>query len=197
MLPYAATILFAVLISSALPTAADEGPARQIVTRVNEGWPLEDFSLTDQAGKPFTRDNLVGKWTFVVAADTRCGEPCKQCFAVLAAMRERIARTTKAPTTQMVFLSLGEESAEAVKSYLAQYPDVVALIGKPEATERLLEDLGIAQAAIGVGKKAEVSNGYAGTMALIDAKAIVSGQYMPPYEVQMFTARYLKTRGRR
>ena len=112
-------------------------------------------------------------------------------------MRERIARTPKAPTTQVVFLSLGEESAEAVKAYLAEYPDVVALIGKPEATERLLEDLGIAQAAIGVGKKAEASNGYAGTMALIDAKAIVSGQYMPPYEVQIFTARYLKTRGRR
>jgi protein SCO1 len=112
----------------AVSSAAAEPAGRQIVTRINEGWPLDDFSLADPDGQPFTRDNLLGKWTFVVSGDTRCGEPCKSCF-VLAAMRERIARTPKAPTTQVLFLSLGDDSAQALRDYLAPYPGVVGITG--------------------------------------------------------------------
>jgi protein SCO1/2 len=168
--------------------ALGEPAGRQRTDRVNAGWPLDDFAVVDQHGHPFTRENLLGKWTFVVFGDTHCGEACTDSLTTLAGMRQRIAGTPKAKTTQVVFVSMGGDSAAQLREYLGPIDkSFLGVTGERQTLAQLAEDLGIAQA----------SAEHAGAMALIHPDAVVWGQFLPPFEVTMLTARYLKTRGRR
>ncbi len=43
-----------------------------------EGRAIQDFTLTDHNGRPFTKENLQGKWSFVFFGFTHCQKMCLQ-----------------------------------------------------------------------------------------------------------------------
>jgi protein SCO1/2 len=171
-----------------------EPAGRQRTSRLTGGWPVDDFVLIDQHGRAFTQEHLIGQWTFVLLGDTRCGAPCAAALTALAGMRQRIAGTTRVKTTQVLFVSLAQDSTEELRRYLAPYDEhFVGAIGPPQTVAKLADELGIA-AAVPVSSRAAPGRNYTGALSLIDPDGIVWGQFLPPFEVTMLTARYLKTR---
>ena len=180
-------------VTSAAPALA-EPVEPQRTSRLTGGWPVDDFVLTDQHGRTFTQEQLIGQWTFVLLGDTRCGERCAAALAALTGMRQRIAGTTRVKTTQVLFVSLAQASPEELRRYLAPYDEhFIGASGSPQTVARLADELGIA-AAVPVSSRAAPGRNHTGALSLIDPDGIVWGQFLPPFEVTMLTARYLKTR---
>jgi protein SCO1/2 len=182
-----------VLCGVALMTAAAQPAEPQRVSRLSGGFPVEDFTLIDQHGRPFTQEQFIGQWTFVLLGDTRCGEPCAAALAALTGMRLRISGTSRVKSTQVLFVSLAQESPEELRRYLAPYDShFIAASGPPQTLAKLAEELDNADA--GLVSSGAADRTYSGTLSLVDPDGIVWGQFLPPYEVRMLTARYLKTR---
>ncbi len=187
-----AALMVALLAVVSVQPALAEPPERQRTSRLTSGWPPSDFMLIDQHGRAFTQENLIGQWTFVLLGDTRCGEPCAAALTALAGMRQRIAGTNRVKTTQVLFVSLAQESPEELRRYLAPYDEhFIGASGSPQTVARLADELGIA-AAVPVSSRG--GREYSGVLSLIDADGIIWGEFLPPFEAQMLTARYLKTR---
>jgi protein SCO1 len=174
-------------------SAAAAPPGPQRVARINGGWTLDDFKLIDQQGRMFTREDLRGRWTLVLFGDTRCGERCTAPLAALTGMSERISRTQKLKTTQVLFVALAGDTPEQLRQYLAPFDRrFVGVTGGPQTVARLVDDLGVAEllpAAL-----VEPDGAYPGVLSVVDPDGVVWGQFLPPFDVQLLTARYLKTR---
>lgn len=164
----------------AMPAAAEQREPQR-VSRVNAGWPVADFALVDETGNPFTREHLLGRWTFVLFGDAHCAEPCAEALAALTGMCDRIARTQKLQTTQIVFITVAADTPDKLRQYLARFGACIAgATGAPEAVRQLVDDLG--------------ASAGAGVLALVDPEGNVWGQFLPPFDVKQLTARYLRTR---
>jgi protein SCO1/2 len=184
----------AIMIAVFSVASAAEPAGRQRTSRLSGGWPVEDFALIDQHGKPFTQDQFIGQWTFVLLGDTRCGEPCAAALAALTGMRQRIAGTSRVKTTQVLFVSVAQESPEELRRYLAPYDEhFIGASGPPQTLAKLADELSSADAGL-VSSSPAADRKYSGTLSLVDPDGILWGQFLPPYEVRMLTARYLKTR---
>lgn len=167
----------------------------QRTARINGGWPMDRFALTDQLGRPFTHDNLRGRWTFVLFGDAHGDEPCTAALKALTGMCQRIARTQKLQTTQVVFVSLVEDTPEQLRSFLAGFDTrFVGASGPAVTTAHLADDLGVDAATTLVPGEATRGSAHAGVLALVDPEGMVWGQYLPPFDVMLMTARYLKSR---
>src|SRR5262245_10551554 len=114
------------ILCAMAPAAADDGLEHvgpQHVNRAHAGWPIDDFTLTDQQGDPFTLRRLQGRWTFVTFGDTRCGEPCTAALSAAQGLTQRILRTEAVLTTQVLFVSLDPtgDKPPQLRQYLAPY----------------------------------------------------------------------------
>ena len=194
-------LLVAVLaLGAMLHASARHGPS-QAVDGAGAGWPLDRFTLTDQDGKPFTEQRLEGRWTFVLLGDTRCGEPCAAALAALRGMCERIARTEAVSTTQVLFVSLDpdRDAPERLREYMAPYDEhFVAASASKQILESFVDELGAADSlAAHRGAPPVDDHRYPGSLFLVGPDGVVRGEFLPPFDVKLLTARYLKTRARR
>jgi len=171
------------------PALAGHNPV-QPVNRSVAGWPVGDFALTDDRGQPFTQDRLRRRWTFVVLGDTQCAEPCAAPLAALAGMRRRIAGTEALKTTQVVFVSLDpqRDTGQRLRGYVARFDgSFVGATGAKATLASLADDLGL---------RGEAPAQH-GALVLVGPDGAVRAQYLPPFDVRLLTADYLKTRARK
>ncbi|MGO4302375.1 SCO family protein [Cupriavidus sp. RAF12] len=191
-LPRLAACLCAIL----LPLLAQASHnATQQTDMSSGGWPVGAFSLTDQHGRPFTQAQLQDRWTLVLLGDTHCGEPCSKALTALTGLYQRISTTQKLATTQVLFISLDprRDNPEALRRYLAPYDArFVGATGSAETLAGLIDDLG---AKPGVPPTANAP--YPGSLILIGPDGTVRGQFLPPFDVPLLTAAYLKARVRK
>ncbi|THF61370.1 SCO family protein [Pseudothauera rhizosphaerae] len=160
---------------------ADEAPPpEQRIERGMAGWPLAEFALRDHHGAPFANARLLGRWTFVLVGETRCGAPCDQALAALAGMNRRLAGTAKA--VQVLFVSAAPERdpPAALAAHLADFDArFVGATAAPEALAPLLADL---------------AAGRRGSLFLVGPDGALRAEFLPPFDVRRLTAAYLKLR---
>lgn len=190
-------LLAATLMCAAVtPNLARHNPAQRI-DRSAIGWRLADFVLHDQRGRPFTNDSLRGRWTFVLFGGPQCGQLCDQALCTLNGMRERIAKTEAVKTTQVVLIGL--DSTRDAPEWLQTQPSCVApefiiASGPGEARTHLADDVDFS-----IPGAAQAQAAYAGAdsqllLILIGPDATVRAKFLPPFDVLLLTAQYLKTR---
>jgi protein SCO1/2 len=100
--------------------------------------PIEDFTLTDQAGKPRAFSSLRGEPALVFFGFTHCPNVCPTTLARLKSLHA--ARGGALRDARIVLISVdGERDTPArMKSYLAPLsPDFIGLTGEPKATARI------------------------------------------------------------
>ena len=194
----AARAAFAALLSTGLALAAAPGrgdePPPQRVDLALAGWPIGELALVDQIGRPVTNQTLQGQWTFVLLASGGCSETCAAALAALAGLYRRIARAAVLRTTQVIVVSLdpAQTPAELYGRLVTFDPRFVAAGGPPAAVAALTRDLGVPD--VPATPPAEED---AGALWLIDSNGVIRAQLLPPYDVPLLTAAYLRTRARR
>lgn len=194
----AARAAFAALLSTGLALAAapgrsDERPPQRVDLAL-AGWPIGEFALVDQIGRPVTQQTLQGQWTFVLVAGDGCSESCAGALGALAGLYRRIARAAALRTTQVIVVSLdpAQTPAELYGRLVTFDPRFVAAGGPPAAVAALTRDLGVPD--VPATPPAEED---AGALWLIDSNGVIRAQLLPPYDVPLLTASYLRTRARR
>jgi protein SCO1 len=193
--------IFCVPCLGAITEVRADHAETQRVNRVAAGWPIDAFALVDQRGEPFTQQQLQGRWTFVLLGDVRCGEPCTSALSTLAGMYRRIARTEAMKTTQVLFISLDPErdTATQLRKYLAPFDErFIGAIGSRQTLRRLTDDMAVSACVPAQpGSISAGSNNYSGSLLLIGPDGSVRSEFLPPFDLLLLTAEYLKTRVRR
>ncbi len=119
--PVAIAILAAaaVGVGFALHERTTEPPALRAGTALPEPRALADFSLADQNGQPFSREDLRGRWTLLFTGFTNCPDVCPLTIATMADLRRRLARDD----LQFLFVSVDPErdTPEVIRRYLAHF----------------------------------------------------------------------------
>jgi protein SCO1 len=176
------------------PALADRLP--QQVNPSPAGWPLGNFALTDHRGVPFTQENLRGRWTLLLLEDDRCGAPCEAALSALAGLFRRIHATQAIQTMQVVLVlpDAHGDPPEQLGPYLARFdPRFLGAVGSRATLQGLADDLGVALP----GPAAASARSRAGSIWVIGPDGILRTELLPPFDVLLLTAEFMKTRSRR
>ncbi len=148
--------------------------------------PLDEFSLVDQAGRPFDRGSLEGHWNLVFTGFTHCPDVCPTTLALMAGLRREVHRDD----LQFLFVSVDPErdTPDVVGRYLAHFdPAFVGATGTRAEMERFTAALGLAQVRNpGVGDEYTVDHSTA--FVLIDPRARLAGYFQAPHELEAIAA---------
>lgn len=169
--------------------SADHAGIQQ-VDRDLEGWRVGNFTLLDHNGGRFTQEQLDDRWTFVLFGGAGCAQSCAAALAALTGMYQRIATTEVVKITQVLLVSLDspQGAPHGLRQYLTGFDRrFIGASGNPETLERLLRDLSPP------GPDAHAAR-RAGALLLIGPDRYVRGEFLPPYDAALLTARFLKIR---
>lgn len=88
-------------------------------TLVQQTQPLEDFTLIDHHQRPFTNEDLLGRWHFIVYGYTYCPDVCPMTLSIVARMMERLHQNGYAEDTGLLFYSV--DPRRDTPEHLAEY----------------------------------------------------------------------------
>jgi protein SCO1 len=148
--------------------------------------PIEDFALTDEAGRPFTRHDLQGRPTLVFFGFTHCPDVCPTTLAKLA----RIVKAAAVPGLRVLLVSVDpardrpEQLRQYVHAFDAQFKGAT---GDEAQIERLAHEFGVAVARVDLGG-GDYTVDHSATVFLLDAEARRVAVFTPPFEIQPFAA---------
>jgi protein SCO1 len=142
--------------------------------------PLPDFSLTNQAGEPFTAAELRGRATLVFFGFTNCPDLCPTTLAKLA----QVKRNAGVPDLRVVMVTVDPErdTPAALAAYLRRFdPEFVGLTGEKREIEALSRNIGVAAA------RSEQPGGaytvdHTSAVFLVDARGDLVAVFTPPID---------------
>jgi protein SCO1/2 len=177
-------------LGSIAPAFADRLP--QQVSEATAGWPVGNFVLTDHRGAPFTQENLLGRWTLLLLEDA-CGAPCEAALSALAGVYRRINQTEAIRHMQVVLVSPNSTPPEW--KTLARFdPRFIGAVGSRPALQGLADDLGV---GVPTHANAASARSAAGSIWVIGPDGILRAELLPPFDVLLLTAEFMKIRSRR
>lgn len=121
---------------------------------------LPDFSLLDQNGTTFTRDQLKGQWTLMFLGFTSCPDVCPLTLMKLSAVRDQMKSCVSEPDLpDVVLLAVDpERDQEGLKDYVENFGrHNIGITGHWEQIDALVDGLG---GAYRFGRKHGGHHGY-------------------------------------
>ncbi len=107
---------------------------------------LEDFSLTDFNGKPFTNTSLKEHWSFVFFGYSHCPDVCPTTLGAMSQISQRLG---KGANVQFIFISIDPEhdTPAHLKEYFQQdkfnTTPFIGLTGNKDKVAALAKNVGI------------------------------------------------------
>ncbi|MFM1895650.1 MAG: hypothetical protein RLZZ385_724 [Pseudomonadota bacterium] len=109
---------------------------------------LADFSLLDQRGNPFGRQDLLGAWTLLFFGFTSCEDVCPLTLAELKQFSSALAETDFANDTRIMMVSVdpARDTPAVLADYMARFdPAYLGLTGELGQISELASQLYIAR----------------------------------------------------
>lgn len=181
-----ATILLAAALITALFTVQRGSSPPEIQSGVLLASPktLPRFGLVDHRGKPFTRQQLAGRWSLLFTGFVSCPDVCPATLFELASLDRRLR--TEDTGLQMIFLSVdpARDTPDVLAPYVEYFSDsIVGVTGELSEIERLCGEMGTGFVHI-PGATGEYTVEHSGALVLIDPLARVSGYFKPPFDLE-------------
>ena len=128
--------MVAILAVAALTLLAVQIGARRPPTpAMAQGGPGGPFTLVDTSGRPFTQEDLKGRWNIIFFGFTFCPDVCPTTRDTLGRTLDLLGRDKDKVRIIFVSVDPGRDTPEKVGAYLANpaFPEgVVGLTGTPE-----------------------------------------------------------------
>lgn len=108
--------------------------------------PVADFTLTDGSGKPFTRTQLIGYWTFIYFGYTYCPDACPLAMGALKQVAGRLEEQHFDEATQYLMVSVDpqRDTPERLAEYVHYFnPEFRGVTGDPAELDKLARPLGV------------------------------------------------------
>jgi len=148
---------------------------------------IEDFSLTDQNGEPFTLESLKGQWSILFFGFTHCPDICPTTMAKLSQVYKNLD-TDIAEQTQVVLVSVdpARDSPQKLADYVPFFnEEFVGVTGDFLQIMQLTQNLNVAF------RKVMLENDYtidhSANLAIINPKGHYHGFIKPPFELARLT----------
>jgi protein SCO1/2 len=123
-------------------------PAYESLIVLPEPRVLGEFSLFDQRGEQFSREDLRGRWSLLFFGFTHCPDVCPSTLYDLQQVSQALAAEgSPAEPWQVVFVSVDPErdTPERLGEYLAWFdPGFLGVTGAPEQLAPLAMRIGVA-----------------------------------------------------
>lgn len=177
--------------------ARQEQDAELGIARFEEPSALQDFSLVDQHGQVFSRQDLLGRWQFVFFGFTSCPDVCPFAMQALENFYRDLAGTELEKQTGVVMVSVDpiRDTPDVLNSYLQDFhQDFVGLTGDYAQIAELAEQLYVAFA----GPQHHTGNHaddyqvpHSDTIAVLDPAGRYRGMIHAPHNAARLQQAYL------
>jgi protein SCO1/2 len=177
-----AAAALAVVAAVALTTMALARVEGIILDRPAE---VQPFTLLDHNDKPFTADQLKGRWTLMLAGFTNCPDVCPFTLAnleqVLAELGLRL-RPDRLPA--VIFLAVDPERDKAnLKDYVVQFhPDFLGVTGAIDQIDGLLKSLDAVAIRAKPDSRGNYQVSHSAAVSVIDPQARLIARISPPFD---------------
>ena len=97
------------------------------------------FELLDQDGKPFTSNDLLGKWYIIYFGFSHCPDICPEEMEKMVQIINNCEKMDDLPTVLPVFISVDpdRDTPPIVKKYIGEYSSkIIGLTGSKEQVDR-------------------------------------------------------------
>jgi protein SCO1/2 len=177
-------VWFVLELRRALPEPVpDVGPAATVLPVPK---PLPEFTLSDEAGLPFTRDRLEGRWSFLFFGYTSCPSICPITMGTLRDLRqELLSGVPPLDDAQFVFVSVDPErdDREALERYVHHYdPTFVGAAGEADELARLTAAIGVFHERAAGGSEDRYDFDHTASVLLVDPEAKLHAVFSPPID---------------
>lgn len=161
---------------------AREAPALATGSTLPAPRPLPAFSLTDHAGEPFGREQLVGAPALMFFGFTHCPDVCPTTLALVAQLKRDPAMSSLRPV--FVTVDPGRDDTRAMGLYVNAFGGgMVGLRGEPPELEPLLQAMSVAHAITPLpGGQYMVDHSAA--LYYINARGEWSAAFTPPFTLE-------------
>lgn len=146
---------------------------------------IQPFELHDQLGKPFTKQELDGKWSLVFLGYLSCPDICPMTMAKLSRLIPKLQEVASQPV-QVLFVSVDplRDSAEKRAQYVNYFnPDIVGLGAEHPQLFPFVRNLGLMYSVPEQG----VTEGYfvdhSASVVLINPQAEINAIFKPEVEL--------------
>ncbi len=155
--------------------------------------PLPEFTLTDDAGQPFSRDAFTGEWSFVFFGYTNCPSICPLTLGALRDLRQELQAGSPALDAQWVFVSVDPErdAPETLRKYVEHFDgDFRGAMGEPEELARLTGAIGVFHERAAGGTEEQYDFDHSASVLLVDPQAELHAVFSPPIEPEAAAEAY-------
>ena len=145
--------------------------------------PLPDFTLTDHAGRAYTRRDLDDRWTLLFFGYTHCPDVCPVTLATTSASMDAV-RALGGDPPRVVFVSVDPErdAPPHLGGYVAPFGEgVLGVTGPHDQLRKLTRALGVAYARgedDGPGYLVE----HTAALLLVNPEGELQAVFAPPHE---------------
>jgi protein SCO1/2 len=163
---------------------------------------INEFTLTDMSGRPFTRDHLHGHWSFIFFGFTHCPELCPTTLSTLDRMYKQLQTDHQDPLPQIVFVSVDPErdTPQRIKQYVTSFnPEFFGATGTAQQLEQMTQQFSVMYAKV-MQQNANNQNtaqedytiDHSGTLLLVDPNGQLLAVFSTPHEATALAQSFQK-----
>lgn len=160
---------------------------------------FKDFSLIDDSGKPFTPENLKGKWSLVFFGFTYCPDVCPTTMALLNQFykEQQVGEYFKDLQVILVSVDPGRDTPEKLNQYVKFFnPSFTGVTGEFLVLHRFATQLNVPFSKVpGGGENYTVEHG--GNIAIINPQGHYVGFFRTPLSLSQLNVGYQSIRASR
>lgn len=160
--------------------------------------PFEEFRLIHHSGQPFTRADLLGKWTFLYFGYSFCPDVCPVTLVELNRLQKLLAEKNADADTAYIFISVDpqRDTPQRLQEYVTYFnPKFQGATGPSEELSRLTQPLHVFYQR---GAADSDANNYTvdhtSTVTLIDPQGLPRAIFTPPQNPERMAQDFLKIR---
>jgi protein SCO1 len=144
---------------------------------------IPPFELIDAHGKPFTLEQLTGKWTIVFFGFTSCPDICPVTLSILSKWHKTLDQDIQTKT-QVVMISVdpARDTPEALRGYMEHFnPDFIGVTGELRNIRILADQLNVAFNRSSADEDYSVD--HSGHLVIVNPYGHYHGILKPPFEL--------------
>jgi protein SCO1 len=151
-------------------------PARQI----------GEFSLTNEAGQPFTRANMQGRPSVVFFGFTHCPDVCPSTLAMLAQANK--AADIEGLRTLLITVDPARDTPQVLEKYVHAFDrNFSGATGSQAAIERLAKEFSVAARRVDL-PGGDYTMDHSAAVFLLDDQVRIVGIFTPPFDARQIAA---------
>lgn len=141
---------------------------------------LTDFALTSHKNLPFTKEDVLDKWTLLFLGYTYCPDICPTTLAALNNAYDKIKQATSGEPIQVVFISVDpkRDSIERLNEYMNFFnPEFIGATGEHAELFPLVRSMGMMYAMTESTDSASYLVDHSASIVVLNKQAQVIGRF--------------------